>query len=88
MALVPLGNLEVDQLGAPAQGLADLNAYVAKGGPLDVEARLGQIRAYKALGDTGKEASAIDEFLSAHPNDLRANALRTRRASLTPGSAP
>jgi outer membrane protein assembly factor BamD (BamD/ComL family) len=84
MALVPLGNLEIDRLGEPAQGLAHLNTYIANGGPLDVEARLGQIRAYRTLGDASKETSAIDEFLSAHPNDLRAAGLRARRAALSP----
>ena len=80
--LVPLANLEVDRLGQAAQGLKHLDAYLSTGGPLVVEARLGRIRALRSLGRTADEASAIDEFLAAHPKSLEAESLKQRRESL------
>jgi hypothetical protein len=80
--LVPLARLEVDRLGQPAVALKHLDAYLAVGGPLAVEARLARIRAYRALGRATDEAHAIDEFLGAHPGSLEAEKLRERRAAL------
>jgi hypothetical protein len=80
--LVPLANLEVDRLGQAAQGLKHLDAYLSTGGPLVVEARLAKIRAFRSLGRTLDEASAIDEFLAAHPKSLEAESLKQRRQSL------
>jgi hypothetical protein len=80
--LVPLANLEVDRLGQAAQGLKHLDAYLSTGGPLIVEARLARIRAFRSLGRTADEASAIDEFLTAHPKSLEAESLKQRRDTL------
>lgn len=80
--LVPLANLEVDRLGQSAAGLKHLDAYLSMGGPLLVEARLARIRAFRSLGRTADEASAIDEFLAAHPKSLEAESLKQRRESL------
>ncbi len=82
--LVPLANLELDRLGQAALALKHLDAYLATGGSLAVEARLTKIRAYRALGSESEEAAAIDEFLSAHPSSLEASKLRERREALRP----
>jgi hypothetical protein len=80
--LVPLARLELDRLSRPAAALDHLNAYLATGGALQVEAELNRIRAYRALGRTADEAKAIDTFLASHPNNLEAAQLRERRNAL------
>jgi hypothetical protein len=80
--LVPLAQLEVDRLGQPVQALQDLDAYLARGGSLALEARLAKIRAYRALGRTDAEARAIEETLAAHPGTLDARELRERLNAL------
>lgn len=80
--LVPLANLEIDRLGQAAAGLKHIDAYLATGGPLAVEARLAKIRGFRSLGRTADEAAAIDEFLAAHPKSLEADSLKQRRESL------
>jgi hypothetical protein len=80
--LVPLANLEVDRLGQAATGLKHLDAYLAAGGPLAIEAELGRIRALRSLGRTADEARAIDAFLTSHPQSLDADALKKRREEL------
>lgn len=80
--LVPLANLELGRLGQPAAALEHLDAYLAIGGPLAMEARLARIHAFRALGRSSDEARAIDEFLAAHPSSLEAARLRERRSSL------
>lgn len=80
--LVPLANLEVDRLGQASSALKHLDAYLATGGPLDVEARLAKIRAYRSLGDSESEARTIDEFLAAHPKSLEADSLKERLKAL------
>ncbi len=80
--LVPLARLEIERLDQPATALNDLDAYLVASGPLDVEARLAQVAAYRKLGDAKQEARAIDEFLAAHPQSLEAGALQKRRAAL------
>ncbi|HEX4474240.1 MAG TPA: hypothetical protein VH142_04125 [Polyangiaceae bacterium] len=83
--LVPLAGLEIDRLGQPSRGLALLDQYLSSDGPLDVEARLAKIRAYRSLGDTVHEHATIDEFLTAHPTSLEAASLRARLATLNQG---
>jgi hypothetical protein len=80
--LVPLANLEVDRLGQAAAGIKHLDAYLATGGPLSIEAELGKIRAFRSLGRATDEARAIDAFLAAHPKSLDADALKERRSEL------
>jgi hypothetical protein len=80
--LVPLAGLDIERLGRPVQGLELLDDYLATGGPLAVEARLGRIRALAMLGRRQDEVRAIDEFLAAHPSSLEAPALRARRDEL------
>jgi len=80
--VVPLAKLQIDRLGQPAVALPSLDAYIASGGTLLVEARSARIRAYHALGRSADELQAIDEFLSAHPNSLDAERLRARRDEL------
>jgi hypothetical protein len=80
--LVSLGRLEVDRLGRAESAVKHLDAYLARGGTLEVEAELLKIRAYHALGRSADEASAIDAFLSAHPNNLEVGKLREQRAAL------
>jgi hypothetical protein len=79
---VPLARLEIQRLGQPAQALKDLEAYLSTSGPLEVEAELAKIDAYRALGDTADEKSTIDSVLSSHPNVLQAAKLRERSAEL------
>lgn len=83
--LVPLAGLEIDRLGQPSRGLALLDQYLSSAGPLDVEARLAKIRAYRTLGDTAHERATIDEFLTAHPKSLEAESLRARLVTLSHG---
>lgn len=80
--LVPLAGLEIDRLNQPEVALGHLGTYLASGGALAMEARLAQIRAYRALGRKVDEARAIDEFLAAHPSSLEAPRLRERRQDL------
>jgi hypothetical protein len=80
--LVSLGELELQRLGEPALALKRFDAYLAAGGPLAIEAQLGRIRAFRALGNTSAEAEAIEAFLAAHPNNLEAPALRDRQKTL------
>jgi hypothetical protein len=81
-AVVPLAKVEIDRLGQPAAALPSLEAYIAGGGSLIVEARLARIRALGALGRKADEAHAIDEFLAAHPSSLEADKLRALRGTL------
>jgi hypothetical protein len=79
---VPLAKLDIDRLGRPAAALPLLDAYIANGGSLVVEAQSARIRAYRSLGRTADELRAIDEFLAAHPSSLEAEQLRERREAL------
>lgn len=80
--VVPLAKLEIDRLGQPAAALPSLDAYIASGATLVVEARSARIRAYRALGRQADELRAIDEFLAAHPSSVEATQLRERADSL------
>jgi hypothetical protein len=86
--LVPLAQLEVDRLGQPSAALQDLDAYLAHGGSLALEARLAKIRVYRAMGRTSDEASAIEEVLAAHPNSLDAQGMRDRLSQLKQAPTP
>jgi hypothetical protein len=81
--LVSLGELELDRLGEPGLALGRFEQYLnLPGGSLAQEAKLGRIRALRALGRAGEEATAIDAFLAEYPGSLDAPALRARRARL------
>jgi hypothetical protein len=82
MVLVPLAKLEVDRLGQPTVALRDLDAYLAQGGSLALEARIAKARAYRALGRTSDEAAAIDEVLAAPTGGLEIEQLRERRKQI------
>jgi hypothetical protein len=81
-ALVSLGQLELDRLARPAAALEHFDQYLAVSGPLAVEAKVGRIRALRALGRADDEGRAIDAFVAAHPESLEADALRRRRLEL------
>jgi hypothetical protein len=82
MVLVPLAKLELDRLGQPSVALRDLDAYLAQGGSLALEARIAKARAYRALGRTSDEAATIDEVLAAHSGGLEIEQLRARRQEI------
>jgi tetratricopeptide (TPR) repeat protein len=80
---VSLGDLQPSRLGQPDRALQSFDAYLVRSGPLAVEARLGRIRALRALGATRREAEAIREFLRLHPRSLEVSPLTERLDSLT-----
>lgn len=80
---VSLGDLQLSRLGQPDRALQSFDAYLVRGGPLAVEARLGRIRALRALGATQREAESIREFLRMHPRSLEVSPLTERLDSLT-----
>src|SRR5581483_7156068 len=80
--LVSLAKLELDRLGQPAAALQHLDAYLAHGGPLALEAKLAKVKAYRLLGRSTDEAAAIDDVLASHPSGLEVDELRKRREQL------
>jgi hypothetical protein len=81
--LVSLAELQVDRLGSPDLALRNLDRYLEGGnGALVEEARRVRIRALRTLGNHDGEASAIEEFLAAHPKSFQAPALRQRMGEL------
>lgn len=65
--LVTMGKLELD-LGHPGRALDRFEGYLRGGGPLAPEALAGKARALRALGRTGEERRAIQQYLGAHPD--------------------
>jgi hypothetical protein len=80
--LVSLAKLELERLGQPTAALQHLDAYLAHGGPLALEAKLAKVKAYRLLGRSTDEAAAIDDVLAAHPSGLEVDELRKRREEL------
>ena len=81
--LVTMGNLELDNLGAPAAALADFDAYLRnEGGTLRLEATAGKIHSLRALGRPAEERVAIRDYLSLFPDGFEAPAFRQRLSSL------
>jgi hypothetical protein len=76
--VVTLGQLELDRLGQPARALSSFQSYLRGGGPLSREARLGEIRALRKLGQAQGEARAIGEYLQRYSGSAEASRLRTR----------
>jgi hypothetical protein len=81
-SLVSLGELELAYLGDPKRALSSFDAYLQQGGPLSVEAELGKIRVYRALGSQQDEKAAIVSFLGRHPDNAETTALRERLQAL------
>ena len=84
-AWLSLGDIQLDQLSQPKAALASYRRYLSQGGgALAQEARYGQIRALRRLGDRAGERKAIDAFLDEHATSPRAANLRKRQAELAP----
>jgi len=81
---VLLGQLRLNQLNDPKGALAPLNAYLKRGGPLSVEARVARIEALRRLQRTQEEATAIVEFLRLHPRSFEVQRLQARLSTLRP----
>jgi hypothetical protein len=76
--LVSLGELELSELGQPAQALRSFESYLHGGGPLTREARFGKIRALQSLGRSSEEQAEISAFLTDYPRSVQAASLRRR----------
>ena len=74
-ARVALGQLELSSLAEPAAALGHFTEYLRRGGPLEQEARYGQVRALAALGRAAEEKQAIVTFLAKYPKALQSAAL-------------
>ncbi len=81
-ARVALGQLELSALSNPAGALAQFTEYLRRGGPLEQEARYGQVRALAALGRSAEEKRAIEAFLAKHPKAMQSAALKERLKTL------
>jgi hypothetical protein len=78
--------LELEHLGDASAALDYADRYLAVGGTLTPEARETRVRALRSLGRRSEERAAIEEFLEAHPESLRAPTL-TERLSVLTGSS-
>jgi hypothetical protein len=87
-SLLSLAELELEHLGDAAAALQLADRYLARGpgGTLAPEARETRVRALRSLGRRSEERAAIEEYLKAYPNSLRARALEKRLAEL--GGSP
>ncbi|GEM_PF-5968564 len=85
VALVLLGQIELEELGRPHVALRQFDRYLA-GGPGDLreEASHGRIRALRELGRENDERDAIEAFLSDHPQSVHASRFRERLRELVP----
>lgn len=81
-ALVSLGQLRLNQLADPSGALAPLDAYLQKGGSIEVEARVARIEALHELKRTGDEVLAIEDFLQHHPRSFETRRMRARLDAL------
>ena len=86
VARLSLGQLKVNQLGAPQEGRSLCATYIERNptGALLAEAELCQIRAFATLGERANELRAIDSFLTRWPTDFNAARLSRRKAALQP----
>ena len=85
-SLLSLAELELEHLGDAGAALAYADRYLAVGGALVPEARETRVRALRSLGRRSEERAAIEEYLQAHPESLRAPVLAQRLAELTGSS--
>ena len=85
VALVASGGLRLEHLGDAKGALRQYQQALRlrPRGALSEEAHHGVARAWRALGDTAQEKRALEEFLSAHPDSLRAESARRRLGELT-----
>jgi ferric-dicitrate binding protein FerR (iron transport regulator) len=81
-ARVALGQLELSSLSNAAAALAQFTEYLRRGGPLEQEARYGQVRALAALGRAAEERRAIEAFLAKYPKAMQSAALKDRLKTL------
>jgi hypothetical protein len=86
-ARVALGQLELASLSNPAAALAQFSEYLRRGGPLEQEARYGQVRALAALGRAVEERRAIEAFLAKYPKAMQSAALKDRLKTLSGAGA-
>ena len=84
MALVALGEMELNMLARPRSALRRFDAYLAggQGGPLAQEALFGKTRAHRALGDARGEQRALESFLTRFPKAVQAHAVRERLSQI------
>ncbi|MGK4001392.1 tetratricopeptide repeat protein [Sorangium sp. So ce1036] len=80
-ALVSLGQIALRQ-GKAAEALGHFERYLAGGGPLAAEARIGRVQCLRRLGRTADERAAIAEFLARHGDSVHAPRLRARQTEL------
>ncbi|MFY0574130.1 tetratricopeptide repeat protein [Cystobacter fuscus] len=80
VAQVASGGLRLEHLGDAKGALRQYQqALRAKPrGMLSEEAQQGVAESWRALGDTQREARALEEFLTAHPDSLLAGSARRR----------
>jgi len=83
-SLLSLAELELEHLGDAAAALQLADRYLAggAGGTLAPEARETRVRALRSLGRRGEERAAIEEYLKAYPESLRAPSLEKRLVEL------
>jgi hypothetical protein len=83
-ALVFLGQMLLDDLGAPTEAEESFERYLLEqpNGALAEEARVGRAQALWRLGRASEEAAAWNELLVRHPRSLHAALARGRLAAL------
>lgn len=84
VALVASGGLRVEQLGDARGALRQYQQALRlrPRGALSEEAHYGVAKAWRALGDTAQETRALEDFLAAHPDSLRAASAKERLRQL------
>lgn len=75
-AWLSLGELQLSQLGAPAQALTSFERYLARKGALTQEARYGKIRALRKLGRSSEAREEAGKFVAAYPGTAQAVSLQ------------
>ncbi len=70
-----LAELQLSQLGAPAEALEAFRQYLRAGGPLRQEASYGEIRALRALGRTAEARDLSRKFVTTYPDSVQAVSL-------------
>jgi len=79
---VTLGRLLLDRLGDPAGAVPLFDSYLAGGGTLAEEARLGRALALGRLGRSAQERAAWQDLLARHPQSVHADRARSRIEAL------
>ena len=85
VAEVAAAGVRVEHLRDARGALAGYRRALAArpGGPLDAEAREGEARALRVLGDRAGEARALEALVSAHPSSAQARRARSRLEELS-----